>query len=276
MKKHFFKIVFSALLVFPGCGPDESRAPQEPGVAVAPPLTPKINYTVVKRYPHDETAFTQGLLYYGDKLIESTGAPDHLAQTRSTIGEVDLESGKLMVKAEIDKKIYFGEGIAELDDRIYQVTWQNQQGFIYDAKNYARLGTFNYNNREGWGLTTDGKSLILSDGTYNLTWINPATFAVEKVIEVTKDGYGMDRLNELEYINGSIYANVWMTNQIVKIDPRSGIVTGYLDLEDLYQEAKSKKPNLSEMNGIAWHPANDRILVTGKMWPYLFEIDFPH
>jgi glutaminyl-peptide cyclotransferase len=257
------------------CGPDRKSPPPEtetPEVRT----TPKINYTVEKKYPHDPTAFTEGLLFYGDKLLESTGSPDHMPQTRSAFGELDLNTGKLDIKVELDKKIYFGEGIAVLNDKLYQLTYTNQVGFIYDAKTYKRLGQFAYNNKEGWGMTTDGQHLIMSDGTYNLTWLDPENFSVVKVLPVTKEGYGLDRLNELEYINGFIYANIWMSNLVVKIDPESGQVVGQIDFSALFKEAARQNNQISEMNGIAYDPAGDRILITGKMWPLIFEVNFPH
>jgi glutaminyl-peptide cyclotransferase len=266
-----------ALCILSSCSPEKKpevvdNLPQEKSSSPRP--VERMTYTLINTYPHDPTAFTEGLLFYGDKLLESTGAPDHLPQTRSTLGEVDLNTGKLNVKAELDKKIYFGEGIVVLNDKIYQVTWQNQKGFIYDAKTYRNIGQFSYPNKEGWGLTTDGKSIIMSDGTFNLTWINPETFAVEKELPVTKEGYGLDRLNELEYIKGFIYANIWMSNLIVKIDAETGEVVGQMDLSDLYERARKINPQLSEMNGIAWDPQTGNVLVTGKMWPNIFEINF--
>jgi len=216
------------------------------------------------------------LLFHDNKLFESTGDVDYLPQTRSTFGIADLETGKLEVKVEIDKTTYFGEGIVALNDKIYQVTLQNQVGFVYDAKTFKKIGQFNFQNKEGWGLTTDGKSLIMSDGTFNLTYFNPDDFKVEKTVAVTEQGFGLDRLNELEFIKGFIYANVWMTNYIVKIDPETGEVVGKIDLDDLNVKTKEQNRRSLEMNGIAYDPASDRILVTGKLWPNLFEISFPH
>jgi glutaminyl-peptide cyclotransferase len=267
-------LIMVCTLFFSACGPDRPDAPSDPDMTPSAPSTPDIQFEVVKKYPHDITAFTEGFLFYNDKLLESTGSPDNQPQTRSTIGEVDLETGKLNIKAEIDRKIYFGEGIVVLNDKIYQLTWQNQTGFVYDARTYKRIGQFHYSNKEGWGLTTDGKHLIMSDGTYNLTWLDPENFSVIKTIPVSKDGYGVDYINELEYINGFIYANVWMSNVIIKIDPETGRVAGQMDLTDLYRESRMKNPQIGEMNGIAYDPKNDRVLVTGKFWPDIYEIRF--
>ncbi len=253
--------------------------PEGPPPEYVPPAPIKktvqtINYTVVKKHPHDVGAFTEGLFFYKGKLFESTGAPDHIPSTRSTFGIVDTATGEIQVKAELDRNVYFGEGIAAINDKIYWVTWQNQRGFIYDANTFQKTGQFNYNNKEGWGLTVYNNMIVMSDGTYNLTFFDPADMSVVKTLAVTKDGYGLDHLNELEFINGHIYANVWMSNIIVKIDPESGRVVGQLDLSALYNEAKTINPRLGEMNGIAYDPDNNRVLVTGKFWPDMYEIRF--
>jgi glutaminyl-peptide cyclotransferase len=257
-----------------GCTP-ERQPPHEETVRTAP-STPVIKYEVKERYPHDITLYTEGLLFHNGQLFESTGAPSHLPQTRSAFGISDLKTGKFEIKGELDKSVYFGEGIVFFGDKLYQLTYQNQVGFIYDAKTFRRIGQFGYPNKEGWGLTTDGKHLIMSDGTYNLTYFDPATLNIVKTVPVLKEGYGLDNINELEYINGFIYANVWMTNNIVKIDPASGEVVGQLNLTQLFDEALKKNMNLAEMNGIAFDSINDRVLVTGKFWPDFFEIRFPH
>lgn len=275
---HFKNILrFSVIvIVFYSCSPDRPDKPRESEVVAPSKTTPVINYVVKETYPHDIKLYTEGFLFHGDKLLESTGAPSHLPQTSSVFGVLDLETGKLDVKAELDKSIYFGEGIVVLNDKIYQLTYQNQVGFIYDAKTFKKAGQFNYRNKEGWGLTTEGKHLIMSDGTYNLTFIDPSNFNVVKTLPVLKDGYGLDNINELEYINGFIYANVWMTHLIVKIDPATGEVVSQLDLTALFDKSLKSNVNLAEMNGIAYDPIKDRILVTGKLWPYVFEIEFPH
>lgn len=274
---HLKNILFCALacMLIASCGDPAKQAPKTPE-APAAKATPLIPYKLVATYPHDTTAFTEGFLFYDNKLFESTGDVDYLPHTRSVFGIVDLAKGKLDVKAELDKNIYFGEGIVVLHDKIYQLTYQNQVGFIYDAKTYKNLGQFSFRNKEGWGMTTDGKSLIMSDGTFELTYLNPADMSVEKTVSVTESGYGLDHINELEYINGFIYANVWMTNHLIKIDPASGEVVGRIDLDDLGVKAKAKYPRSLEMNGIAYDPATDKILVTGKMWPEIYEISFAH
>ncbi len=274
MKCHYF-ICSAVAFSLVACGPADDAVPYAAPVVKPASTTKTINYTVVKQHLHDPSAFIEGFMFHGDKLLESTGSPENMNQTRSVIGELDLEKGKLDTKAEIDRKL-FGEGIVVLNNKLYQLTYTAQIGFVYDASTYKKTGQFHISNSEGWGMTTDGTSLIISDGTYNLTWINPSDFSVTKVVAVTKDGYALDRINELEHINGFIYANVYLTNHIVKIDPTTGVVVGQMDLSALADEARNKNSHVLEMNGIAWHPVKDQILVTGKMWPYVYEISFPH
>ena len=229
---------------------------------------------MVKTFQHDQDAFTQGLLFYKGNLYESTGSPDNMPQTRSTLGVVNTDNGQLVVRAELDKNKYFGEGLAELDNKLYWVTWKNQTCFVYDATTFRRTGQFNYPNQEGWGLTVHDGFIVMSDGTYNLTYFDPKDFSVVKTLAVTRNGYGLDNLNELEMINGYIYANVWMTHRIVKIDPADGKVVGELDLTQLYNESADIYPGLGETNGIAYDAAGNRVLVTGKLWPRMYEIRF--
>lgn len=257
------------------CGPEkQADLPKEPEVTQVK-TTPAILYSLVKTYPHDTTSFTEGLLFHDKKLFESTGDVDYLPQTRSGFGIVDLETGKLNVKAEIDKRAYFGEGMLVLNDKIYQLTLDSHIGFIYDAKTFKKIGQFNYAT-EGWGLTTDGKYIIMSDGSYKLTYLDPVSLSVAKVLEVSENGYAVEKLNELEYIKGYIYANVWMTNTIVKINPATGEVVGKMDLSDLNSEVKRKYAQSLEMNGIAYDSLTNKVLVTGKMWPSIYEISFPY
>jgi glutamine cyclotransferase len=239
------------------------------------PETPIISYTLVNTYPHDINAFTEGFLFHEGKLFESTGAPENLPQTKSLFGIVDLKNGKIDTKVEIDKSIYFGEGISILNNKIYQLTYKNQTAFVYDAKTYKPIGKYSYQNREGWGLTNDGKNLIMSDGSNYLTYFD-LNFNVTKTLDVSENGYAVDYLNELEYINGFIYANIYQSHEIVKIDPSTGNVVGKLDLTSLFQTSKTKDINSLETNGIAYDSISDKILVTGKMWPSMYEIKFQH
>lgn len=235
---------------------------------------PVISHYVTNNFPHDTSLFTEGFLFYGGRLMESTGAPLELQNTRSLIGIQNLKTGKLNVKVELDKSKYFGEGIVILKDKLYQLTYKNQLGFIYDAKSFKKISEFRYANLEGWALTTDDKSLIMSDGTDNLTYISPNSMSPVKTISVTENGQPLSRLNELEFIRGYIYANVYGTNFIVKIDPANGDVVGKLDLSKVCMTEKNMNPDALEMNGIAYDPIADKVYITGKLWSHIYEIDF--
>ena len=270
-----FLFIVAIVSFFSSCGPDKPKPVVHPIEENEVSETPLINYSIVKSYPHDINSFTEGFLFHDQKLFESTGAPDNLPQTKSLFGIVDLKTGKIDVKAEIDRNIYFGEGIVILKGKVFQLTWKNQTAFIYDAKTFKNIGKFNYTNKEGWGLTTDGKDLIMSDGTNYLTYLDPDSFNVSKIIDVKENGYVVINLNELEYIKGFIYANIYTTNTIVKIDPNTGNVVGKMDLSDLSHRSKTENPNASDMNGIAYDSISNKVLVTGKFWPTIYEITFP-
>lgn len=238
--------------------------------------TTVIGYVCVNSYPHDTTSFTEGFLVNNGQIYESTGASSDLPQTRSLFGIVDLTTGKIDKKVEIDRVKYFGEGIAFLNGKVFQLTYKTKVGFVYDATTYKKLGEFTFPSQEGWGLTTDGTNLIMTDGTNILTYLDPNTLSAIKTISVTENGYSTDNLNEMEYINGYIYANIWNTNTIVRINPSDGKIVGKLDLTSLANEAKNIYPGSLEMNGIAYDSIKDRILVTGKLWPKIYEIKFSH
>ncbi len=236
----------------------------------------EIPYSVLNTLPHDPSSFTEGFLFHNGQLFESTGATAELPQTKSLFGIVDLKTGKINTKVELDKTIYFGEGITVLNNKLYQVTYKNQVGFIYDATSYKKIGQFNYKNEEGWGLTTDGTSIIMSDGSNVLTYFNPDGMTVSKTVSVSNNGYAEDYLNELEYINGFIYANVWLKNYLVKINPTDGKIVGIIDLSAI--EGKERMTNVSakEMNGIAFDSSTNKIYITGKMWANMYQIDIKH
>ncbi|HQQ92961.1 MAG TPA: glutaminyl-peptide cyclotransferase [Bacteroidia bacterium] len=281
MKHKQYTIGFSFLvscLLFLSCS-DENRTKESAPVeneSQKKAETPRLNYTLVAKYPHDSTCYTQGFLFHEGQLLESTGAPDNIPYTRSLIGIVDLNKGKMTIKAEIDRNRYFGEGIAVLNGKLFQLTYKNQVGFIYDAKTFQNKGQFGYINREGWGLTTDGKHLIMSDGTNALTFLDPETLSPVRTLLVSEHGFAVDYLNELEYIRGYIYANIYTKHTIVKIDPESGNVVAKLDIEELFNMSSKRYERSAETNGIAYDPDTDKIYVTGKLWPYIFEIAFPH
>jgi glutamine cyclotransferase len=269
--KTFFSSLLLALLLI-GCTND-SKTP-EPSDPVS--ATPAINFAVAKTFPHDINLFTEGLVFHKGNLFESTGSPDKLPQTRSMIGIVDLNTGKFEQKIELDKTRYFGEGIVFLGNKLYQLTYKNGIGYIYDASTFKRIDSFTYKNPEGWSLTTDGHSIIMSDGTAALTYLDPVSLQPTKVLAVTENDNPLDQLNELEYINGFIYANVWLTDHIVKIDPSSGKVVGKIDCSSLTLENRNKNPQADVLNGIAYDSASNKIYVTGKLWPAIYEISFPH
>lgn len=231
-----------------------------------------ISYSFVNSYPHDTTAFTEGLVIHEGKLYESTGSPEDLPSTRSIIGVVDKQTGAIDVKVELDSRRYFGEGIVFLNDKLYQLTYLNKLGFVYDARTFKKIGEFRYANKEGWGLTTDGTHLIMSDGTNEITYLDPNTFNVVKKLYVTSTYGPVKYLNELEYIKGFIYANAFTTNTIVKIDPNTGKIVGKLDLTRLADQAHAKYHGSMEMNGIAYDASDNTVYFTGKMWPYIFQI----
>jgi glutamine cyclotransferase len=262
-----------ALLFLCSCS-DRPAAPA--AVSYTEPSVPTLNYSVRQVYPHDTASYTEGFLFHDGHFFESSGAPDDLPQTRSIAGIVDAHSGKIDKKIELNKKIYFGEGIAFFKDRLYQLTYKNQTGFIYDAKTYKEVGTFRFQNKEGWALTSDSNSLIMSDGTSNLTWLDPRTLAPVRVLAVTLNGMPLDSLNELEYIRGYIYANRYTQNYLVKIDPSNGKVVAKLDLSSLVNEEKTKNSETDVLNGIAYDPLTDKIYVTGKLWSGIYEIAFSH
>lgn len=273
--KHFKHLCFFslALLLLSGCGPEAAERAPESAPVPEKPAIPMLEHSVVGTFPHDTTAFTEGLLFHNGQLLESTGTPEG-SSFRSVIGPVDLKTGKLEAKAEIDGKVYFGEGIVVLNNKIYQVTYRNQKGFMYDAKSFKKAGEFSYAG-EGWGMTTDGTHIIMSNGTEKLNYYD-ADFKLIKTLSVTENGYAQESLNELEYINGFIYANVWMTGYIVKIDPATGNVVAKLNLTPISYEMRNMHPYAMEMNGIAYDAANDKVYITGKAWPKLYEIKFVH
>ena len=239
-------------------------------------VVPIINYSIPNYFPHDTTLFTEGFVFHDGKLYESTGSPEELPETKSLIGTDNLKTGDFSKKVELDKTKYFGEGITFLNDKLYQLTYKSQTGFIYDAKSFKKTGQFKFSNKEGWSLTTDGKSLIMSDGTSKLTYLNPDNLKPERILHVTENGIPRDSLNELEYIKGFIYANVWENNFIYKISPSTGAVVGKLDLSFLTKDARNKNPNADVLNGIAYDSISDKIYVTGKLWANIYQIDFKH
>lgn len=222
-------------------------------------------FRVVTEYPHDASAFTQGLVFTDGRLYEGTGK-----KGESSLRRIELKTGRIEQIVLLDSAL-FGEGITVFDGKIFQLTWQNRLGIIYDQKTFESLSTFRYTG-EGWGLTHDGKRLILSDGTSTIRFLDPKSFEVVKRIKVKAGNSLIDQLNELEFRKGEILANVWHTNRIARISPDSGEVLGWIDLTGLYSE-RQRQSREDVLNGIAYDEANDRLLVTGKNWPKIYEIE---
>ena len=223
---------------------------------------PVLGYSVLHTYPHDSGAFTQGLEYLGGYLFESTGL-----NGRSSIRKVQLETGKVLRQRAVPQD-YFGEGITIWKSSLIELTWQSQVAFVYDRDTFEPRRMFSYMG-EGWGLAHDATNLIMSDGTAELRFLDPETFKERRRVTVTDGGRPVPRLNELEYVKGQVFANIWMTDDIVRIDPGSGRVLGRIDLRGLLPASQTASDVL---NGIAYDQPRDRLFVTGKLWPKLFEI----
>jgi glutaminyl-peptide cyclotransferase len=223
-------------------------------------------YQLVRAYPHDPRAFSQGLLYLDGHLYESTGL-----KGRSSLRMVDLNSGRVLQNYDLPAT-YFGEGLTDWEGTLIQLTWQAHKAFVYDRFTFSLLKTFTYEG-EGWGITHDQSHLIMSDGTSYLRFLDPKTFRVKRRIHVTgPNGQGIEDLNELEYVRGEIYANVWHSDRIARISPKTGKLLGWIDLTDLI-DPRSLAPNSDAvLNGIAYDAKDNRLFVTGKLWPKLFEI----
>jgi glutaminyl-peptide cyclotransferase len=227
-----------------------------------------LSYTVLSVLPHNSDAFTQGLVVHNNKLLESTGQ-----EGSSWVGEVNPASGSHDKKIILDNK-YFGEGITVLNNKLYYLTWKNRVGFIYDANTYKKISEFEYDPKikQGWGLTHDNKNLILSDGTDKIHFLDTTDMKVVRTITVKDGNMRIKELNELEYVNGYIFANVWQTNWIVKVDPSNGTVVGKLDLSRLGNEIRAMYPTADVLNGIAYDKNSGALLVTGKLWPKAYLI----
>lgn len=248
--------------------PDNKRGVASVMVKVKPDQSPvKYKYDVVKVYPHDPKAYTQGLLYHDGYMYEGTGQ-----YGESSIRKTDMKNGKILSVLNIDSNL-FGEGITIFGDKIYQITWRSRKGFIYDLKTFTLESTFQYNS-EGWGITTVGNHLIMSDGSNKLYHVAPSTFSILKEVEVYDNNGPVEQLNELEYVNGLVWANVWLTDRIVAIDPETGAVKGELDMTGLLSPADKAMTDDKDdvLNGIAWNPEKGTYYVTGKRWPKMFEI----
>lgn len=253
--------ILALLLLYVACGKGMN---QNGGGPTAASDVPVYTFQVINAWPHDRAAYTQGLEIHQGSLYESTGQ-----HGSSSLRQVELQTGRVLRKVDVPRQ-YFAEGLTVFQGKIFQLTWQSHKGFVYDLNTFELLNEFGCES-EGWGLTHDGRSLILSDGTNQIRFLNPVNYRVEKSIKVFDGDRPVMRLNELEYIKGEIYANIWETDWIVRLDPETGKVLGWIDLKNLLpQSDRSMTTNV--LNGIAYDEAGDRLFVTGKLWPKLFEI----
>ncbi|WP_416464118.1 glutaminyl-peptide cyclotransferase [Sphingomonas sp. VDB2] len=231
---------------------------------LVPPAQADTPWTLVATHPHDATAFTEGLFYHDGALYESTGL-----EGQSDIRKVALKTGKVLRRRIIDPP-YFGEGIVNWGDKLVSLTWRHRRGFVWNLADFAPLSDFRYDG-EGWGMTQDGRSLIMSDGTAQLRFLDPDSLAEQRRITVTWNGRAVDRLNELEYVKGEVWANIWYDTRIARIDPATGAVIDWIDVSRL-RKAAGVTDSEAVANGIAYDAAKDRVFITGKNWPKLFEI----
>jgi glutamine cyclotransferase len=227
-------------------------------------------YSIVNTYPHDTSAFTEGLFYSDGFLYESSGSGNG-PNPISTLRRVDLTTGKIVQEYTLPSQ-YFGEGIAVVGNTIIQLTWESNIGFVYDKNTFALLGNFTYST-QGWGLTYDGKELIMSDGSDHLNFLNPTTFQQTRTIQVHDGNTQIKNINSLDYIKGSIYANIWLKNELAIINPQNGQVKAWIDLSGLPAEATSNSNPNAVLNGIAYDQQTNRLFVTGKDWPSLYQIN---
>lgn len=271
MKKRssfFIALVFAAGIISCKDNKNDNTTTSKPATDN---IIPAISLSLIKTYPHDTASFTQGLVVYKGQLYEGTGgaAYDVVGSKFSRLMKINLETGKAEKSLDLDPK-YFGEGITILNDTVYQLTWRENKAFAYTLPDFKKVKEFDITT-EGWGITTNGKELIVTDGTGNLYFYEPSTFKLLHTQSVTFNGELAYNLNELEYIDGFIYANVWQQPYILKIDPNNGLITGRIDISDIWERLNSKEPN-NVPNGIAYDADTKKIYITGKKWPELYEV----
>ncbi|UAY55188.1 glutaminyl-peptide cyclotransferase [Arachidicoccus terrestris] len=259
-------IIFPLMLLAIACG---NSSGDSAGNDTAMPPKKVTDYTVVKIYPHDPTAFTEGYYLKGDTVYESTGNPENKPGL-TRLYCYDLATGKVFQEIKLSAKD-FGEGISEIAGKIYQLTWQQHVVYVYDAKTLKKEKEFSW-NKEGWGMTTDGTQLILSDGSSHIYYVNPTDFSVIKTLNIQGEYGPLSQINELEYVDGFIFANVWQTKSIVKIDPATSKVVHTYDLTDIRKNNGISEDDGGVLNGIAYNKATGNLVVTGKNWPKSFEI----
>jgi glutamine cyclotransferase len=271
MRRLYFLLLLCPIILS-SCQKNAEQSNSAEANATTPPARPapawqthrELSYRTIKEFPHDTRAFTQGLIVHAGKFIESTGG-----HNTTWLRQVEIATGKILIERKLSTE-FFGEGLTELNGKLYQLTWQNQQGFIYDATTLAWQKNFSYQG-EGWGLTDDGTHLIMSNGSSKLQFIDPKSFRVLRELTVVDGGNAIDQLNELEFIEGEIFANIWQTNRIIRIDPKSGKVLGTLDLTGIHARESITHPD-HVLNGIAYDPESQALFVTGKCWPKIYQI----
>lgn len=258
--------LYAALLIFISSCANTDENPVTAGKTTSPEAPKSISYSILNTYPHDTSSFTQGLVIYDGALYEGTGEYGH-----SKLLKTDLATGAIQKSLTLDSK-YFGEGITVLRDTIYQLTWQEKTVFAYTRKDFKKVKEFKIDT-EGWGITNNGQELIVSDGSSNLYYYQPSTFQLLRTQSITEAGSLSYNLNELEYIDGFIYANQWQAPYILKIDPGSGTITGKVDVTNIWNRVKAKDPQADVPNGIAYDSSSRKTFITGKKWPELYEIE---
>lgn len=246
---------------------DGTRTTDGGGTTVNYPAPKNISFSVFDTFPHDTSAFTEGLLFYKGDLYESTGL-----KGQSRISQVNLKTGQPIRSTKLDDQ-YFGEGIVILNDTVYQLTYQEKIGFMYSLRDFKKIGEFKFASDEGWAMTTNGKEIIASDGSSLLYFYEPGTFKLLRTMRVTESGSITLDVNELEYIDGFIYANIWKQDYIVKIDPGTGAIVGKIDFSSLASQVRSRHPSAEVLNGIAYNEQTKKLYITGKNWPVLYEIE---
>lgn len=271
------QFLFSLLFIAASCGgapnvSNNTTANIANTNSAKPAPVPVYTYDIVNTFPHDPAAFTQGLIFHEGFLYEGTGGKKSRGDTfTSSLRKVEIETGKVVRKYDVPPE-YFGEGIALLNGQIYQLTWQESTGFVYDINDFKLLREFRYSG-EGWGLTEDGTNLYMSDGTHVIRVVNPETFQTTRTIVVMDEkGRPIMKINELEWVKGEIWANVWESGWILRIDPSNGKLVGRIDLNKIADQQMDASPDADVLNGIAYDEAGDRLFITGKKWKNLFEI----
>ncbi len=264
MRKLFYVLVLSMLMI--GCNSNAESDNAEQNKVQTVQVPSNIPFQVLNIFPHDTSSYTQGLIWHEGKLWEGTGW-----ETESKLLLTDLKTGKAIKSVKLPDN-EFGEGITILNNKIYQLTWEDHKVYVYDLKSLKQEKVFDW-PYEGWGITTDGKTLLVSTGGSNLYWVDPATFKITKTLGVSDNNGYVSNLNELEWVNGFIYANQYLTDYILKIDPSSGSVVGRINLAGLLQQSNQLiVENTDVLNGIAFNPTTGNFLVTGKRWPALYEL----